>query len=337
MSSYTEAQIEQRRDERLAAQRSAAAAAAAAAAKPYNDIVKPIQQNVAEMANAPTWQYPTTPLTPEQNPLLTSAFSGYADWMKSAPGVTADATAAASNLAAGKFDPWGGPMGGAAADTVTGMMNDGTNPYLNEMIQNATKGTLRTLNEQILPGIDARYLGAGQYGGSRQALDIGSGVRAATESIGDIAARMSGEQYNADQNRRLQGAGMAMQGQQLGLEAQRIGMQSLPGMAMLPGQIMETGAKLGMQQNQLEQLSLDKDVQAFLYNQQAQGMQMEQALQLLPYLYPEKFRAAQAGQPGQPKPNVGASVIGGALTGFAATGSPWGAAAGGLGGLLSTR
>lgn len=311
-------------------------AAKNAAAKPYNDIVNPIIQNVQQMATAPTWTYPTTPLTPEQNPLLTSAFSGAQNWMTNAPGMTADAAGAASNLATGGFNTWGGRMGGAAADTVTGMMNDGTNPYLNEMIQNATKVPLRALNEQILPSIDAHYLGSGQYGGSRQALDVGSAIRGTTESIGDIATRMYSDQYNADQNRRLQGAQTALQGQQLNLEGQRIGLSSLPQMATLPGQIFETGARLGIEQNQLQQLALDKDVQAFLYNQQAQGMQMEQALQLLPYLYPEKFRNVQT-TPKAPKPNALSAGIGGALAGYGATGSPVGAIAGGVGGLLSAQ
>lgn len=348
-----------------------------------NSVYQNLGGDLRNLTNAPTWTGYPGELTPDMNPLLSSAYSGFGNYIENAPwerGVMG-AMDQAGNLASGGFDPYAGGVGGAAGGAITagaqmpdaamnldpaarealgGFLGGGANPWLDQAVASASKAPIKALQEQIIPGIDAQYLGAGQYGGSRQMLDVGKAVENTTGQIGDIATRMYGSAYESDAGRRMQAlglstdiagqnanlglastaarlnaAGLGLQGAQLGLQGQQIGMQNLPNLAQLPGQIFEAGAKLGLTQNELQQIAIDKDAQNFLYNQQAQGMQLEQAMELLPYMFPEKYKNTQVS--GGSKPNAAGAAVGGAVAGYGATKSPYGALAGGIAGYLSAR
>ncbi len=81
------------------------------------------------------------------------------------------------------------------------IMNPGVNPQL-EAYQNQVG---QNFKENILPGIGDQAAMAGGYGGSRQGVAQGVAAGRANQQVTDMAANL----YNQDQNRMMQGIGMA--------------------------------------------------------------------------------------------------------------------------------
>lgn len=78
--------------------------------------------------------------------------------------------------------------------TVNQMMGGGTNPYLDGMVQRAQDSVTQNMNNAAF--------NSGSYGNSGL-------MEAYGKALGDTAGNMYGQQYNADQARRLQAAQMA--------------------------------------------------------------------------------------------------------------------------------
>jgi len=101
--------------------------------------------------------------------------------------------------------PYLGAAGQSAAQTVGQYMN----PYTDQVVNRIGQLGTRTLQEQVLPGIEGEMIRAGQFGGTRQAELTGRAIRDAMEGI-------SAQQSAALQ----QGYGQAQQAAQTDLARQ---------------------------------------------------------------------------------------------------------------------
>jgi hypothetical protein len=101
--------------------------------------------------------------------------------------------------------PYLGAAGQSAAQTVGQYMN----PYTEQVVNRIGQLGTRTLQEQVLPGIEGEMIRAGQFGGTRQAELTGRAIRDAIEGI-------SAQQSSALQ----QGYGQAQQAAQTDLARQ---------------------------------------------------------------------------------------------------------------------
>jgi hypothetical protein len=101
--------------------------------------------------------------------------------------------------------PYLGAAGQSAAQTVGQYMN----PYTEQVVNRIGQLGTRTLQEQVLPGIEGEMIRAGQFGGTRQAEITGRAIRDAIEGI-------SAQQSAALQ----QGYGQAQQAAQTDLARQ---------------------------------------------------------------------------------------------------------------------
>lgn len=70
-----------------------------------------------------------------------------------------------------------------AAQTAPQVVGSYMNPYTEQVANRIGQMGLRTLNEQLLPGISDRMIAAGQFGGTRQAELMGRALRDTMEGI----------------------------------------------------------------------------------------------------------------------------------------------------------
>lgn len=78
--------------------------------------------------------------------------------------------------------------------------NQYMSPYLDTVVNRIGELGVRTLNEQVLPGISDTMIGAGQYGGTRQAEMMGRSVRDAMSEIAAQQAAALNTGYTQAQN-----------------------------------------------------------------------------------------------------------------------------------------
>lgn len=135
------------------------------------------------------------------------------------------------------------------------------NKYLNPYVENVNDRIAqlgqRNLTENLLPGVNQTFTGAGQFGGSRHADFTARAVRDANESI---LGQQSQALMNA-QNAAMQGY---QQGQQItGASGQQLGAlgQSLQAAGLKDAAALQA---IGQEQQGLEQRSLDTAYQDFL-------------------------------------------------------------------------
>lgn len=92
------------------------------------------------------------------------------------------------------------PYLGAAAQTAPGVVNQYMNPYQEQVVNRIAELGVRNLNENILPGVEGRYIAAGQLGyGSRQpGSGTPSGMMTDTaRAVRDVSADILGKQSEA--------------------------------------------------------------------------------------------------------------------------------------------
>ena len=155
-----------------------------------------------------------------------------------------------------------------AAQTATSNIGAYMNPYTEQVADRIGQLGLRTLNEQLLPGISDRMTAAGQFGGTRQAELMGRALRDTMEGISaqqtgalqqgygqalgaaqtDLARQqalgeLTGTLYGADTSR------MAANAAQMAALAQQRQQQELTGAGALN--------QIGTQQQELAQKNLD--------------------------------------------------------------------------------
>lgn len=234
------------------------------------------------------------------------------------------------------------------------------NPQLDAMVNNAQTRTAQNFNEQVLPQIASGALANNAYGGSRQGIAEGLASSRLQQEMGDIAAGMYGQAYDAGQNRALQGAqtqagltqgvnlqnaanylqaaGMNQQSQQFAagagmnmlqggygqaLDAARLQGAMAPGMAQLGLLPAQNALQAGQIDQQYRQSVLDDDMARWMWNQNLPWQQLQQYQNAVNGSYGQSSSGTQSGGGTSSSPLLGG--LGGAATG-----------AGILGGLTSS-
>jgi hypothetical protein len=198
-------------------------------------------------------------------------------------------------------------------------------PYRDAMIQSATRPLVQQFEQSILPGIQSAFSQAGRYGSGAQARAIGQAQEATSRAIGDISSTIAGQDYARE--RGLMQQAQTSLPQIAGMAPQMYGMQFLPGQ-----QLGQVGAAM----EQIQALPLQEQMQRYSFQQQAPYTQLQNFLSSV-YGTPMASSQYAPVQPGQV--NRAGSVIGGALTGgqvanMVGVDPRYGAAFGGLLGLL---
>ena len=108
----------------------------------------------------------------------------------------------------------GSPVTQAAQSQVQGTAGGdylNANPYLNQAITNATQPVIEQFQEDIVPGIQSGFSGAGRYGSGLQARQQERAGQAALDQTSKIASGMSYQNYGDERSRQLQAATLAPQ------------------------------------------------------------------------------------------------------------------------------
>jgi len=194
-----------------------------------------------------------------------------------APGLGAaqdTAQGALSRSVAGAAQPYLGAASQSASNTVTDFMN----PYSELVAQRVGDLGLRNLNERLLPAIGDQFVGAGGYGGSRQAEAIGRAVRDTQEGISAEQAAVLERGYGqalqgAQSELSRQGALAGTVGQltQADINAQQTGAMQLGTLAEMQQRLGLTGANAlagsGALQQGFDQQNMSTAYEDFLRQQ----------------------------------------------------------------------
>jgi len=189
-----------------------------------------------------------------------------------------------------------------------------SNPALQGAIEAASRPTIDNFNNSILPGLKSDALTAGGFGGTRQGIGEGLAAKGATQTIGDIAARMANENYQAGLGAMTQGFGNAnnlLAGQQGALSGQQNLAQNtgnILSQTLLPAQLKES---VGAQQGAMQQAQLSEQVQKYV-NQQMIPFSAAQDVAAMAFGMPGGTTNSTSTQPGNPM--VGAQMATGALS-----------------------
>jgi hypothetical protein len=207
------------------------------------------------------------------------------------------------------------------------------NPYLQSAIAASTRPIERQFAETTLPGIASGFSRAGRYGSEAMARSVGQATEATGRALGDVAANLAYTGYEAERGRQQQALGGQISAAQVA--PQIYGQQFLPSQQL---------ARVGAAQETLAGQPLQEAMQRFQYSQQIPYQQLSG---FLSSVYGTPMASSQY-QPAPPTNQFG-QVLGGVATGagvgrlfqeagvkdvFGFNPSTFGAAAGGLAGLL---
>jgi hypothetical protein len=73
------------------------------------------------------------------------------------------------------------------------------NPYLQDQANNISANMTRNFQSAVMPGINQGAMAAGGFGGSRQGIAQGLGMRGLNDSIGQAQTNLYSNAYNTDQ------------------------------------------------------------------------------------------------------------------------------------------
>ncbi|QDH50426.1 hypothetical protein [Caulobacter phage KcrB] len=166
----------------------------------------------------------------------------------------------------------------AASGTSVGNIGQYMNPYTDMVVNRIGDLGARTLREKLLPEISDRFIGAGQFGGTRQSEIIGRALRDTMEGISAQQAEALRSGYGeaaglAGQDLSRQGALASTAGGFAGQDLSRTltGAGQLAELAGQQQQLGLTGAgalqTIGQQQQALNQKNLDVAREDFLAQQ----------------------------------------------------------------------
>src|SRR5262245_56244586 len=111
----------------------------------------------------------------------------------------------------GGYSPYGqagAGVGQAGTSAWMGQLTPGANPYFDQAVQASIDQATDSFKRQVLPELDARSVGAGALGSSRDRLATGEAAGLFGQSVAQTAAQQRSEMYQSDQNRVLQAIGM---------------------------------------------------------------------------------------------------------------------------------
>lgn len=134
------------------------------------------------------------------------------------------------------------PYLGAAGQSSVSNIGQYMNPYTEQVANRIGQLGLRTLNEQLLPGISDRMIAAGQFGGTRQAELMGRALRDTMEGIS--AQQTAALQQGYGQALGAAGTDLSRQAQ-LASTAGNLGVQQQSALAQAGQQMGALGQQVG--------------------------------------------------------------------------------------------
>jgi hypothetical protein len=100
---------------------------------------------------------------------------------------------------------------GQVQQTAQGDYLNAGNPYMTQAIQGITQPMTEQFQEDIIPGIQSGFSGAGRYGSGLQARQQERAGTAAMNEIGKVGTNMGLQIYGDERGRQLQAASLAPQ------------------------------------------------------------------------------------------------------------------------------
>ena len=208
----------------------------------------------------------------------------------------------------------------------------GGSPYLQSVIESATRPIATQFAEQTMPTIASQYSAAGRYGSGAMARATGQAQEAASRAIGDVATQLAAADYARERQMQQQAVGAQIQA--AGLAPQFYQQQFLPSQQL--GQI-------GAAREAIAAQPLQEEMARFQFGQQAPYQQLQGFLSSV-YGTPlggSQYQAIPQAQTNRFGQALGGGILGSQLggmfgvtptnpSGYATTG----AILGGLGGLL---
>jgi hypothetical protein len=186
------------------------------------------------------------------------------------------------------------------------------NPYLQSMIDAATRGVTRNYQDTVSPGIDSAFSLAGRYGSGAHVAAHDAAERILATQLGDIAGNLGYQGYAAERNNMLNALNAA------------------PAYAQADYGDIAQLADVGRQREAAEQALINDQIARWNFEQQQPADKLAQYAQLI--------RGDFGGTTTTTAPySSGAGILGGATSGAGAGAAfgPWGAGIGAiLGGLL---
>lgn len=222
-------------------------------------------------------------------------------------------------------------MGGLRqlGETAGGAFLSGS-PYLQNLIETATRPIARQFQEQTLPGIASGFSAAGRYGSPAMARATGQAQEGASRAIGDIATQIAAADYARERGIQQQAIGAQLQAATLAPQFYQ--QQFLPSQQL--GQI-------GAAREAIAAQPLQEEMARFQFGQQVPYQQLQG---FLSSVYGTPLGSSQFQQIPQAQTNQFGQALGGGILGSqigsmfggigGLSGGQTGAILGGLGGLL---
>ena len=222
-------------------------------------------------------------------------------------------------------------MGGLRqlGETAGGAFLSGS-PYLQSLIETATRPITQQFQEQTLPSIASQYSAAGRYGSGAMARTTGQAQEGASRAIGDVATQLAAADYARERQAQQQAIGAQ-------IDAARLAPQFYQ-QQFLPSQQL---GQIGAARETLAQQPLQEEMARFNFQQQ---VPYEQLRGFLSSVYGTPLGSSQFQNIPQAQTNQFGQALGGGILGSqigsmfggigGLSGSQTGAILGGLGGLL---
>jgi hypothetical protein len=229
-----------------------------------------------------------------------------------------------------------------------GALEEG-NPYLQNMIDTATRPLTENFTQNVLPTLGSAAQRAGAFGGSRQGIVEGLAAGETAKAIGDVSSGLSYDAYN----RALQlmetgiGAGVSMRGQDVQDRATTVNEQlardqllpSMLNLEYMPQQMLDA---VGIDKRAYDQQLIDADIARHNFGQNIDAERLAQYAAILSGQTTGGIMAGGGSTTTTKTPNASSlqNALGGAASGAALgsmlfdNGGIWGAVLGGLAGLL---
>lgn len=96
-----------------------------------------------------------------------------------------------------------------AKGTLSGDYLSAQNPYFQQAVGAAVRPMVETFQEDVLPGVQSGFSGAGRYGSGLQARQQQRAGEGLLRQVGDVAGTMASEMYGDERQRQLQAATLA--------------------------------------------------------------------------------------------------------------------------------
>lgn len=249
----------------------------------------PLQQQAQQMTvNAANQMLPVTSAIPQQ---LQQIMGGY--------GSTVGQSAMQGQQGQQQLQ---GMLQGPGMNFMTSgaVLNANSNPALQQAIQGATRPIVENFQNTILPGITQEGIASGGFGGTRQGIAEGLAAKGMQTQIGDVAAQMMNQNYQAGLGAMNTALGTQIQGQlggqqaaQGAIQSQQAGLAGAAGTLGNAGNILQqttlpatTLGAVGGQQQAMAQAQLSEQVQKYINEQ------------LIPFAAAQDVAAMAFGMPG---------------------------------------